>query len=485
MNWRVEMLFYFFTLWTSLIFLIIPHTSLAAMSLNPEIARKLAWEKNKQIQIIRFNSQKSRLALGQAQAVFDPQFFASASYQKSRTDSFSKFSNEQDRTTAWKLGLRKKFFTGTALDLSFTKLKLKSELNPTFINLGTPPVQFENKLEFSLQQPLLRNFFGYVDRGKEKSAKYDIKIAELNKEESIEELLLTTTRLFWQTYMSNQRLKNATSAYNKYVQLVRTLRKKEKLGIATKADLYRARAVLESQNRNLEIARFAYRKNSKELLLFLNIPQEKINFDVKEELPPLDKKNTPKNKKAVESAKLRLEQAMLERDFTQQNTLPTLNLVAKYQRNGVHSVAKEAYREVTDNENPSHSIGLEFTWPFASNLHKSQRAFKEIQVQEAQTNLLDVEEKKIKALEINLLKIKHLYAGAKAAIEEAKLRSRVVQAEEKDFQMGKIDSSQLIQDYNALYMSRTEKSQSIVNYKIALVELAAERDELISTVWKK
>ncbi len=118
-------------------------------------------------------------------------------------------------------------------------------------------------------------------------------------------------------------------------------------------------------------------------------------------------------------------------------------------------------------------------WLFASDLLAAEKSFAETQFIDADTELQRRRINLAQSWKRTREETIRSRALAKASMKEVQFRQAVIKDQELSFRQGRIDSSQLIIDYNALYRAQSQRTEAVGNYRVALASLAALEDRLI------
>jgi len=284
------------------------------IKLTLEEAINLALRTNRNLLNSASGVESQRLSLSSAESEFDLKIFPSASAGLS----------DDTETVGTGISLGKKFRTG-----------IKTLLSPQVQKAD----EYSCEISISLEIPLLRDF------GKEKN---------LDKIRRSQFSLRTAKRSFYQTQV-NTVLDTVSAVYDiiKQKELVRlyesqvrdlkghakTAKVREKVGLATPLDIYRAEIRLKDVEDSLTLARENLRNAKDRLNLILAISMEKTT-DVSAPME-FEKINTSlkeateialKNRVELEHAEDEVREARRKSDIAKHDILPRLNLEMNYER---------------------------------------------------------------------------------------------------------------------------------------------------------
>ena len=432
-----------------------------------------------------FYPEKSILDLQLAHSVYDWKNSFYYKYRDNQENSLNSFFYDRSKTKSLGFQIEKKTPTGTRFFGNFSRIQ----------QMGTPsselPIsieqeRFEYQGELKVEQALLRNAFGAVDRKHVKAAEKNLTAAKLQQKKNLAELLAKGLTLYWNAYTAREVLNARESIKKEYAHLESVLKKKNSLGFNDQVDVEKAQAEYLNQSREVEYAKSAYNTATTELLRFLNMdPKEKILIKVENNIPdPINRKDFShvdwRNTRSIKIVQEQLEAAKLHKKATRSSTLPALNLVASYRSASSGGNSSEVFRQFRGREYPDYSVGVEFHWNFWSKTNKAKRAYGEVLFQERELLLEEEKKRKRDEVEKAWLDLEKTHQAAIDSQLEIQVRNSVVKRQKKSFQQGRLDTSQLIIDYNSLFFSQLRYAQAVESYNLALMHLKLALNTLLS-----
>ncbi len=432
---------------------------------------------------IDYAYQRLELPLDTALSNFDWGLTSTVGWEINRLESLTGFNNVEDRNLVWKLGLSKKFSTGTKFDLEYSRTMVNSILSTFANSIGRLPNTVQDQAGITIRQNLLGNFFGLSDRAKLTVAERNFSKASMDREESLEDLILKSVNTYWMAFKAKETLKRSLDAREKYTVLVKTLERKNRQGLSERAEYTKAKAELANKERDVKSASVDYLNLLDQLFLLLSLPpSEDVVFVLPKNLPEApvvreDKKLETLRK--VRGAAINVENAKEEKEAARKETWPTLDLVGQSTVNGVEPTADAANSDMSSGEHYRSFVGLEFNMKFDSNLAQGTYANKSVLYNEALNNFEKIKDEELDRMERTLRDVKAKFLVAKAAMEASEHWERAIKEQERNFRVGRISTAELIQDYNTYYATVSLKSAAVSDYYYVLQEYMAARDQLV------
>jgi outer membrane protein TolC len=461
--------------------LLIPLSSFAALKLSPQIVVNKVLSNSRQAEAIRLQTKTSEVGIKQARSTFDYYFILTPYYQVDQAEYLTQSSFPETRMAATSLSLSKKLSSGTNLTVIYENQNLGITQDQSAM-VKYPNNRTLHSFQLELSQELLSNAFGFVDRNALKTAKVNQTAAKLRETENLEDLLLQSMELYWNTYVAKESLKEGIAAREKYARLVKTVQRKNRVGFASPGELVSAKAEYEMRVQGCKNASARYLELVDQLLTLLQIEsQEDFDFEINEIIPaePKMKSFVVDQMRQIQAAKYDYENAVRSTKSAKNQLLPTLNLQAQAASTGQDAEADKAFSEMSSGDKPTYYVGLQFEYPLSNDLNEAEYINQKTQRELANNQLKTLRDELVAKERSARKRVIALHAVAESSVRMEKLREQQVKEHEVSFKQGRLNLAELIRSYNALFASHTQKAQAIGNYHIALNRLAALRDELI------
>jgi outer membrane protein TolC len=414
-------------------------------------------------------------------APYDLGLTGGISYEDDRLLTISGSGNVRDKTTIWTAALSKRVPTGTLFELSYDRSLQDSIFRST--SSRSPYVVYD-LAELKVTQDLLGNFFGIAERRNLEASKQLLDSSKLEEKEKQEGLVLDALKLFWDAYVSKESLREANAQKDRYESLVKEVVKQVRLGLGSPGDAPKARAEYNAQIRNSKLAFYTYSTTLDKLLTAMRMENadRNVTFEFKDEFPELPTMVMPgvDSLRAVSIEKTLYDAADLKKRSTDLSAeWPELKLVGSAGFSGLDPSQGRAFASVSSRDNPRYLVGLELSYKFFSSGRKASLNDALVGAEEAYNNWEKAKEESRRSVSAAMENVRYTYAAVNSAEEELKQWEAALKAQEKLYKQGRLDFSQLIQDYNSYYSARSYRLRALGDYHIALNSYSAAVDELV------
>ena len=457
----------------------------APIQLSPQTVVDLALTKGARAKSAELLAQRSYLNLSKALGVYDFQFTLTSGFEYNQAQILSGANNLTDRTTTTTGQLAKKFSTGTTLTLDTIDTRQNSTLNPASTSTLRGTEADLDSVQVTIRQSLWQGAFGYADRLNETIARASIEAALETREEQLEGVLLDAMTLFWNAYIAEQQLKQNMAARDKYDQLVKSVRRKAGYNLSTPGELPRLEAEFGGAESRVKSSSADYLNALEVLRTAIRLEdQGDIELVIPNELPPVPQlaPKSVEELRAVRVAKLNAENARRNLDSIKSQGAPRLDLVAKAKTTGVEPDSNRTIAEMASTTYPTYYIGFEFQTPLGSEAVRGVLADAEVQKMSADNDLIIQRDATRDQLENVSRSVAAQYSVAKIALDTVTSREKVVRELEGAYRQGRQPLVELIRSYNDLFAAQLDRARAVGQYHISLNQLAAARDELVTTV---
>lgn len=395
-----------------------------------------------------------------------------------------------------RVGMKKKFITGTEVDVSKRWGVLDN--NSEFL---VPNNQASTRWAVTLTQPLLRGFGVKYNRSNITVAKIDSHIALDEYKRQIESHLLEVVRAYWGLYLERASLLQQRKLVNASQKLYTSIKKRRNYDVSI-SQVRNARAKLLERQAALVRVESAVRNAEEKILSLVNDPSL-IRTDNFEIIPS----NTPIVNPKSMSAGLAVTLAMANRpeiaqtfkqlkagavraQITRNELRPVLNLMVKYYRDGIAGDADTSLASdlALDEGDGSWELGVVFEYPFSNTTQKSRHRRKKAELRQlinqmrttVQTVILEV---KVSVREVNtaLRKMNAQYAVLQSANTNLKTLEKRQSVDLADGKNGAIFLEDLLDAQDDVTIAEYEFLRSQIGYNIALANLDRATGMLLQT----
>ncbi len=345
-----------------------PEAKIVRLPLREITQRAVA--NNRTVRVSGYQPAIEETRVTEAEARFDPEFFAGATYEARRRNSeFGGFSNDNYDQWRFETGLRQLLPSGGQLEFGYRP-------NTTnYLTAGTTgSVSVENwttELGLQLTQPLLRDFGIAVNRARIVINQNNQRISLLDFRRDLEEMLRNVEEVYWRLVQARENVRIQEELLKRTIDFADIVSQRGKQDTtmeqistsisrveAARAELIRNRqrvADLSDQLKNLmNDPDFPVAGGT--LILPADQPLlSPVEFDFADAI------NTGLlNRFELGQQQLRVDSATIALDVAKNNKLPQLNLVASIGLQGLGEDYFDSHDPIWDGENISWSLGLQF-----------------------------------------------------------------------------------------------------------------------------
>ena len=424
--------------------------------------------------------QQLRLTPLQKLSVYDWTLSAESGYEWDRNEGPLHPSSLTNQTYKTNIFLKKNLITGTNLSFEYSRKSLYGrEMN--LLSKSINQYTFD-LLGLTVEQNLWRNAFGTQDRAELESAELIYQANSITRASELQDLVLESLRLYWNTYVAQENFSEALASRDRYQRFVNELKRKTAYGYSNNYELYQIEAELENREQLIKTNSLEYLKNLDLLSQLINLPQEtNIQFPKIETIPdiPNVKIIYKPETRTIKSQSFKIKAAEADLNVSRSQDNPILSLNGSLYGSGFDELPSLAESHLLSGAYPKYYIGLKFIVQFGSGYGSenilSKKAALELEQQkyqrlseELQNNRSHVERK-----------VQTTFYSVESTKKQLMLREKTTSEMQKSFNNGRIDISLLIDSMNKLFNLKVQYIRAIGDYFITLNEWAALNDELI------
>lgn len=381
---------------------------------------------------------------------------------------------EESEENVFDLGITQRTLLGTTARLAWTNNRLS---NPSAFRPLDPSV--DSRLTLSVDQPLLRYFWGRPDIARRSLFRAATRFAEAQAAAVIEYTVLAAGKAYVTYFYAQENLKVALLSKTSSKQLVDVYQDRKRYGLADDSDLAQAQASLEVDEAEVLLSTSLLERARLSLLAVLHRQGESSAGEVVVSTPTLDLVLPTSENEAVtlglrsrpdlQAARAGLEAAQWSERVVTLDTLPELSFLGSYGMAGLDTGYSPAWKDLGQMDNPVMSAGLAFRVPFAGRKEKLERQSGALALEDAQQELARV-------TEAALRDIRDQMEARRLARERVVVRRRIVaiewkklEAEKANFRRGRSNTDLLVRFQKDLQRAQT-------------LALLADADELMTQV---
>ena len=363
-----------------------PVGTVVRMPLRELIQRAVA--NNTDVKVAGYDPGIEEARVTEADARFDPSFFARASYDttwvispnvQSAQFPSDPFNPQSFRTATGEAGFRQLSEAGGEFSLSYrTSRTQRADAD----NDNSVDPYYANDLILRVTQPLLRDFGSEVNRARITIARNNQTISLLEFRKTLEDLLSDTERTYWQLVQAQREVSYQQALLQRTIDTYNILYERAERGVdVSRIQVSLARQSTESRRAVLVRARARVGDLSDQLKRLMNDPEfpvtggqivlpahgalvEPIDFDFQEQVD-----TALENRHELAQQLARIDSANITYRVAKNNQLPSLNLTGQLNLQGVgadFTGEDGATKSQYNGDFIGSSIGLEFEIPIGN-----------------------------------------------------------------------------------------------------------------------
>ncbi|WP_016955435.1 TolC family protein [Catenovulum agarivorans] len=456
------------------------HQSATLLELDVHQAILLGIAKNYGVKINRLNPQFTALNIAIEQGNFEPNVFAS--YQQSQSERLNSLTqNNRYASTTSSVGLQGIAPWGT-------RYKLAIEANKN---------EFSNSANFSsvieVTQPLLKNF------GLESNYSNVVlaqKRTEIERMRFSQQLMLVVQQIvnaYTSLYAAQLNLKVAQANRTLAEKTLEAEQKRVIIGKSSDSATLRPAVSLANREDTVLIAQqeLRFRQNTLKSLIadssagLLSLELHAVGLPEAEQFNPnitQDFQQALNNRPEYLEAKLSVSQQKIRVKRDQQQHNPNLDLVIRYQKNGLAdennlSSALDNYQNSALN---SGYIGINFSMPLSMQSSKSRLSQSNIALQQDELKLEQTAQNILLALDTAAYALAGNWRRLQAANQAVALTQASLDAEEKKMAVGRSNSFYILDMQSRLANAQRRKVDALTSYYISLVNYHKQKGTILS-----
>ncbi len=339
---------------------------------------------NYDIKVASFGPGIEETRVVEAEAQFDPVFFAgaNASIQDKQTAGtyFQRFGAttsvptyyDDNRSYTGQAGIKQQLVTGGQAQISYQASR--TELDPRR-TIKDP--YYESELMLQLSQPLLREFGPEVNRARIVVSRNNQRISLLDFRLQLEKTVAEIEQTYWALVAAENDVRIYDELLGRTISTADILSKRGKQDV-TRVQISQANASVESRRAILVRARARIRDLSDQLKRQMNDPdypvaslatilpasaplEQPVMFDLQDQIS-----TAMLNRPELGQQQLRVDSTTTIIDVARNNLLPKLDLVGSIAAQGVNGNFSGAFKNQNDFDYLSYTVGIQFEIPIGN-----------------------------------------------------------------------------------------------------------------------
>lgn len=407
------------------------------------------------------------------------------------------FQGKDSTTTSLDAGIQKTFRTGTTVGVGITHSLTERTAGdpisfPTGPNSSTTfetitPKSITSKLNFTLSQELLKNYFGVNDRRQEAIYENQAKIQQAQLFDMLTNLVVTTIIDYWSLTTAEENLETAKIQLDNAILIRNILIRKRRRGLAEAFEVSQYNAQVANAESSLEMARQKLEDARTKILRTMNLaPGTEIKGvtvlteKLPEELDPKDAFATAmKNRWDMQVIRLELENARLQKDIAENNSMPSLRLEGTLSSKGEDADSRSTtLGDATTFGYVDYNVGVRVTYPLWDEEVQTARRDANLTQRSKRVALQKIKDKVRAEIEIGLRDIKTKHKILRNAIRARDQSYNQYAGLQREFRKGRFNVTQVTTAYNGYINSRYQVVNARIQYNMALLKFDLARNTL-------
>ena len=417
---------------------------------------------------------------------FEALFTLSASAADNDNATASSLSGGQSTVRSITPGVTVPLRTGGSLSITLPFSRVETDNSFSFLNPS-----YTSDLNFSLSHNLLRGAGRRAATHSIRLADYDRQISESQAKLEVIRTLAEVDRVYWRLYASVRALEVVEQQHAVAIAQLERAERKERAGSGTQVDIIRAQSGVADRVEQIIRAQNDVQLGERGLKVLLNLPGLDANSPTHFELvsPPdpveyafdASVLNTAAIENRMELLELELQ---LARDaaaiaFSENQKLPLVALQYTYRINGLGGSLDSSIDTLTRNNFETWTVGLNVEVPLGNEQRKASLA-QSILARLQRLATRDAREQSITREVYDAVdQLSSTWNRILAAREAVLLSSRVLEAEQRQFSVGRSTTTDVLDADANLANARLTEIRAIVDYQIAQIDLAVATGTLL------
>lgn len=454
---------------------------LIPLTLDQTVMRALA--NNLDIRVVGFDPAVSREEITKAIAEFDPILVGAASRDRENNNVNSRFGGGRTDTQSYTASVKDKLITGGTWSLAWTMIRKID--NTQFTELFNK--SFEQRAQFQLNQPLLRNAWPDFNLANMRIAQVNYKSSVAAFRQKVEETVTDVIAAYWSLMQTRREVQIQEALLAKTVETYDRVLKRKDLD-ATEVQIKQAEAAVAQRKALLIRARKNVLDAQEKLARLLSDPQINLldNYEIIPATEPVTARveysvvdqlmTSLAHNPVLEQARLAIDAAWINVKVAENQELPKIDFVGSF---GLQSLTAEQDRSFVQLRNAnflSYSYGVQAEWPVGNRAARADTAGKRFSYQKAIAQMQQVADqvgalvkeriRQVRTtheeMEAQLVTVEAARAQLKALEETERTRGRL----NPEFLQLKLQAQESLADAERAYV------QAVANYNSAMVDLA-------------
>ncbi|MDP3920286.1 MAG: TolC family protein [Candidatus Omnitrophota bacterium] len=431
---------------------------------------RLALAENLDMRIARLTRESKHHDRSIAMAIYDTEIAMAGTYLHDEAKQSNSVFGNREIDGDVSISVSKEIPLGTNLGVD-----LISERHSTASTFSSLSRNYESLAKFTVKQPLLKNFFGWIDRAELRQVRLDIKQFDYDTLDEIEATLAEIRSQYWDLKFAHENLLTRRKALRKAQNFLSITREKLDIGLTEKPDVYAAEANV--RQRVLDVLEATHTLFSASYALKVNLRMPEVELILPADAPvfePLDIDYSEALDLALESRldlkkkELEIENQETEVKIRKQEKWPDLDFEGSLGSQALERELGPSQTKVFDWENLQYYAAFKLSSPLENReaRHAATQAELELQKVKREREKLRM----IVGMEIDesWRNLQLTANRVRQTREIERLQRQKLEEEEKNFNRGRSDSKAIIDFQEDVIDAETEAISGLVDYMKAV-----------------
>jgi len=403
----------------------------------------------------------------------------------------------------WNFGFQKGWTTGTTVSFGwnsdwFKSNNIRSDINPSY----------QSNFQLQITQRLLQGFGRAVNERNILVAKNNLKVTDLQFKLQLITTVAAVANLYWDLVAFNEDVKVKQQALSLAQRLYEDNKKQVEIGTLAPIEVISAEAQVARRMQELTQAENALLQqetiiknalsrtgvDSPSLALVRIIPTDRIRIPEKETLPSLEDlvQIAVSRRPDLEQTRINIENAKIGLKGSRSQLLPSLDLQAAFQHNGLSGSINEllapglaprvvdmyfvggygtAMAQLLRRNFPDYSLGFQLNIPIMNRSARADMALDMLNIRQAELNAQRQVNQMLVDVRNAVIAIQNAQARYEAARKERVLQEQTLDAEQKKYALGASTVFFVIQYQRDLAQAQSNEVAASAQYAKARVDL--------------
>lgn len=452
---------------------------LESYELGLEEARASALANNLDLRVALVNPTIAAQQVREEEARFESAFTLRSRYSDLNQPTASELVSAQSQQLFIEPGVRIPLRTGGSA--SVTLPMSRNENNNRFSTLNPA---FGADLQFSISQPLLRNAGRRTATAALRIAGYNAQSAQAQTKLEVIRQLAAVDRAYWRLYATRRALEVTQQQYELALEQQGRAERRVNAGQAPEVELLRAQAGVAQRLESIIQAENAVLTQQRELKRIVNLPGLTVDSRtmVLARTPPDPVEyefnrdellsRAASNRMELLDLELRLAADAATIAFNKNQALPLLTIDYVYRVNGLGASTQDAFRQLEGNRFEDWELGLNAEVPIGNEAARSRvresilRRLQRLSTRDARRQA--IQQEVLQAID----QIDAAWQRILAARQSVVLNTRLLAAEQRQFEVGNRTSTDVLNAASALAEAQLQEIRALADYQISQVDLA-------------